>query len=116
MRFIIHTVYKCIQILILYILSNIFNHLIFGGVGLGRVGGGLVVLGLLGVTFVLDVSDEAVAIILVGDGLDATIGEGDAVGARDDLSVVALLVTHVDVRVVVLNVIRVGVGAGRLLI
>ena len=85
-------------------MSNIFNHLIFGGVGLGRVGGGLV-LGVLGVAVVLDVSDVSVTVVLVGNGLDAAVGEEDAVRAGDNLGVAALLVAHVDVGNVVLDVI-----------
>ena len=57
-----------------------------GGVSGGGVSGGLV--GrcdvLLGVTRVRDISDvTVVAISLVSDGLDATIGESDVVRSRD---------------------------------
>ena len=97
-----------------------FN-LIGGGVGGGNVGG-LVGRGgisgsgvLLGVTGVGDISDvTVVAIGLVGDGLDATIGKSNVVRARNvTVTIAGLLVAHVVV-IVVLHVIREAVGKGGL--
>ena len=71
----------------------------------GRVGG--FVFGVLGDTFVLDVGHVAgVAIDFVVDGLDAAVGQQDAVGAGDDFAVARLLVAVVVVRRIVFD----GVG------
>jgi len=70
----------------------------------GRVGRG-------SVTRVGNIGDVTVTIILVSDGLDATIGESDVVRSSNSLSAAVLFLAHVDVRVVVLNVPGEVVGA-----
>jgi len=75
-----------------------------GGVSGSRVGRG-------GVTRVGNIGDVTITIILVSDGLDATIGESDVVRSSDSLSTAVLLLAHVDVRVIVLNVPGEVVGA-----
>ena len=73
----------------------------------GRVGG--FVFGVLGHTFVLDVGHvTGVAIDFVVDGLDAAVGQQDAVRAGHDFAVARLLVAVVVVRRIVLD----GVGEG----
>ena len=65
------------------------------------------VFGVLGDTFVLDVGHVAgVAIDFVVDGLDAAVGQQDAVRAGHDFAVAHLLVTVVVVRRIVFD----GVG------
>jgi len=75
-----------------------------GGVSGSRVGRG-------GVTRVGNIGDVTVTIILVVDGLDATIGKSNVVRSRDSLSAAVLGLAHVDVGVVVLNVPGEVVGA-----
>jgi hypothetical protein len=71
----------------------------------GRVGG--FVFGVLGDSFVLNVSNVAgVAIDFVVDGLDAAVGQQDAVRTGHDFAVAGLLVAVVVVRRIVLD----GVG------
>ena len=85
-------------------------NLVFSGVSGGLVGGGRV-LGVLGDTLVLDVSDEAgVAIDLVGHDLSATVGKSDAVRAGHGLAVAGLLVSEAVVRRNVLDGVRKVVG------
>ena len=81
--------------------------LISAVVGGGRVGRG-------GVTRVGNIGDVSVTVILVSDGLDATIGKSDVVRSGDSLSAAVLLLAHVDVGVVVLNVPGEVVGAADL--
>ena len=74
---------------------------------------GWFVLGVFGFSFVLDISDVAGIIVdFVGDGLDAAIGQKNAVRAGHYFAIAALLVAEVEVsRVVfdgVVEAIRVG--------
>ncbi len=61
-----------------------------------------------------NIGDQTVTVILVSDGLEATIGKGDVVGSNNSLSAAVLLLAHVDVGVVVLNVPGEVVGAADL--
>ena len=64
------------------------------------------VFGVLGLSCVFHISDVAVAVSLVGDGLVASVGEDDVVGAGSFSVAIALFrVAHVNVGVAVLDVI-----------
>ena len=77
---------------------NIIFHLIRGLVGWSRVISGWFVLGVLGYSLVLDISDVSVAVGLVGNNLGAAIGEGDAVRSGGDFTIAALRMGVVVVR------------------
>ena len=87
-----------------------------GGVGGGRVGGFVgFVFGVFGLSGVLDVSDvSGITIDLVGDGLDASVGKQNLVGAGHDFAVAVLLGAVVVVGVVVLDGVGVVVRQSRL--
>ena len=77
-----------------------------GGGGVGCVGVSGFVFGVLGLSCVFHISDVAVAVSLVGDGLVASVGEDDVVGAGSFSVAIALFrVAHVNVSVAVLDVI-----------
>ena len=59
---------------------------------------------------VFHISDVAVAVSLVGDGLVASVGEDDVVGAGNYFAIAALRVAHVNVGVAVLDFIGEVVG------
>ena len=84
---------------------------VFGG-GLGGVFG---LFGVVGDTFVFHISDESVLVVSgVGNGLDTTVGEVDAVRALEVAVVVlGLGFLEVGTRVVIGNTVLVGEGLGR---
>ena len=61
-----------------------------------------------------NIGDQTITIILVSDGLEATIGKSDVVRSSDSLSAAVLLLAHVDVGVIVLNFPGKVVGAANL--
>ena len=67
----------------------------------------------LGVTVVFHVSDVTVIVSLVGDGLVATVGEGNVVRSSDVLAVAGLRVAKVVV-VLILNFVVEAVRLGSL--
>ena len=72
----------------------------------GFVGGSGFVFGVLGLAGIFHISNVAVAVSLVGDGLSAAIGEDHVVGAGSFSVAIALFrVAHVNVSVAVLDVI-----------
>ena len=84
---------------------------VFGG-GLGGVFG---FFGVVGDTFVFHISDESVLVVSgVGNGLDTTVGEVDAVGALEvTVVVLGLGFLEVGTRVVIGNTVLVSEGLGR---
>jgi hypothetical protein len=64
---------------------------------------GFHVLGILGFTFVFDISGVSVFVCLVGDDLSAAIGEGDAVRSSNDIAISVLFVIEVVVGFFILN-------------
>jgi hypothetical protein len=96
----------------------------WGRVGRSRVGRrrvswrfviGLLVFGMSGLAFVLDVSVVTIAVGLVGNDLGAAVGESDFVRASGYFSVGALGMDKVIVRWLILHVVRVAVGLGGLM-
>ena len=74
-----------------------------------------VVVGVLGLTLVLDVSDVAgIAIDVIIDNLTATVGQVNVVVSVSVVSLAALLGSKVDVKIVVIYVIFVFVVDGSL--
>jgi hypothetical protein len=89
----------------------IFGSLVgWSGVGSISFGLGLSVLGVLGFPFVFHVSGVSVGVSLVGDDLDAAVGENNAVRSADYVVVGLLVVLKVVVRFFILDVVSEAVG------
>jgi hypothetical protein len=71
---------------------------------------GLNVLGIFGFAFVFHVSCVSVGVSLVGDDLDAAIGENDTVRSSDYVVVGFLIVLEVIVRFLILDIVSEAVG------
>jgi hypothetical protein len=71
---------------------------------------GLHVFGVLGFTFVFHVSGVSVGVSLVGDDLDAAVGENHTVRSGDNVVVRFLVMFKVIVRFFILDIVSEAVG------
>ena len=82
----------------------------WGGVGSRSFVLGLNVLGIFGFAFVFHVSGVSIGVSLVGDDLDAAVGENDAVRSSDYVVVGFFIVLEVIVRFLILDIVSEAVG------
>jgi hypothetical protein len=89
----------------------VFGSLVgWSGVGSISFGLRLNVLGVLGFPFVFHISGVSVGVSLVGDDLDAAVGENNAVRSSDYVVVRFLVVLEFVVRFFILNIVSEAVG------